>query len=101
MNCVDIEKARTEEIRWVVLLALNAARPVGTTEIIIRRAIDPVVPGITDLEIRKELDYLNSRQLIDLEKDRPAWFAKLNNHGIDFVEYTVPARPGIARPAKW
>lgn len=101
MNSVDIEKARVEELRWVVLMALNAARPVGTSEIIIQRAIEPVVPGVTYHEIRRELDYLTQRELIHLEKDRPVWFAKLNNHGIDFVEYTVPASPGIARPQKW
>lgn len=101
MNSVDIATAQREELRWLILLALNAARPVGTSEVIVRRAIDPVVPGVTDLDIRRELDYLADRELIELECDRPVWFAKINRHGIDVVEYTVACHPGIARPAKW
>jgi hypothetical protein len=98
---MDLSKARCEELRWLILLALNAARPVGTSEVIIRRAIDPVVPGVTDYEIRRELDYLAARKLIELERDRAVWFSKINRNGIDVVEYTVSCDPGIARPAKW
>jgi hypothetical protein len=98
---MDLAKARCEELRWLILLALNAARPMGTSEVIIRRAIDPVVPGVTDLEIRRELDYLANRKLIELEYDRPVWFAKINRNGIDVVEYTVSCDPGIARPKGW
>jgi hypothetical protein len=101
MNSLDITKARHEELRWLILMALNAARPMGTSEVIVRRAIDPVVPGVTDLEIRRELDYLAERTLAEVERDRAVWFAKINNHGIDIVEYTVACHPGIARPAKW
>ena len=98
---MDIAKARHEELRWLILLALNAARPVGTSEVIVRRAIDPVIPGVTDLEIRCQLDYLAERNLVEMERDRPVWFAKINSHGIDIVEYTVVCHPGIARPANW
>lgn len=101
MKLMDMAKAQCEELRWLILLALNAARPVGTTEVIIRHAIDPVVPGVTDLQIRCELDYLAERKLIIVERDRPVWFAKINRYGIDVVEYTVSCDPGIARPAKW
>lgn len=58
------------------------------------------VSGLTELEIRREMDYLEERNLIGLER-KQAWFAKINNHGIDFVEYTIDAYPGIARPKKW
>lgn len=101
MNTVDMEKARKEELRWLILMALNAARPIGTTETIIRRAVESEIPDLTDHEIRCELDYLKERDLIELDTKRPAWFAKLNRYGIDVVEYTVDCHPGIARPAKW
>jgi hypothetical protein len=100
-NSMDITKARHEELRWLILLALNAARPMGTSEVIIRRAIEPVIPGVTDLEIRREVDYLVERKLAEVERDRAVWFVKINNHGVDLVEYTLPCLPGIARPAKW
>ena len=101
MDSLDMAKAQSEELRWLILTALNAARPMGTSEAIIRRAIDAIVPGVTDLEIRRELDYLSVRRLIDLECDRPVWFGKINRNGIDVYEYTVPCDPGIARPKKW
>jgi len=99
---VDLEKARREELRWLILRALYAARPIGTTESIIKNAIEPVVLDITLIEIRRELDYLEERELVSVtRRDRPVWAAKINNHGVDLVEYTVPCRPGIARPEKW
>ena len=101
MNSVDLATAQREELRWLILLALNAARPVGTSEVIVRRALDPVVPGVTDLEIRREMDYLAERDLVNIERNRPVWFAKINRHGIDIVDYTVACHAGIARPAKW
>jgi hypothetical protein len=101
MTLMDMEKARREELRWLILRALYAAQPVGTSEIIIRTAVDSIIPGVTELEARNQLDYLTERKLISVEKNRPVWFAKINNHGIDFVEYSVECYPGIARPKKW
>lgn len=97
----NMEKARREELRWVILRALYAAQEIGTSEIIVRSAIEGVIPDVTDVEIRRGLDYLEERKLVVVERNRPCWFSKINNHGIDFVEYTVDAYPGIARPAKW
>jgi hypothetical protein len=97
---VDMERARREEMRWYVLVALNSAQPMGTSEVIVHNAIQPIIPDATELELRKALDYLEERKLISIEKKR-IWFAKINNHGIDVVEYAVECHPGIARPAKW
>jgi len=99
---IDMEKARRWEMRWMILTALYAAQPVGTTEAILLQAMESVVPGLTMLEIRRELDYLAERDLVTVSaQDMPIWFAKINRHGIDIVEYTVPCHPGIARPKKW
>jgi hypothetical protein len=68
---------------------------------IIRTVVDPIIRGVTELEIRNQLDYLAERKLIKIEKNQPVWFAKINRDGIDIVEYTVMCDPGIARPAKW
>lgn len=96
-----MEKARREESRWLILRALYAAQPIGTTETIIHTAIESSVPGITEHEIRNQLDYLAERKLVTVEKNRPVWFAKINRHGIDVIEYTVDCDPGIARPKPW
>jgi len=76
---------------------------IRTTETIIKNAIEPVMLDITLLEIRRELDYLEDRELLAVERSRvvPVWSAKINRLGVDLVEYTVPCDPGIARPEKW
>jgi hypothetical protein len=101
MNTLDMEKARREELRWLILRALYAAQPIGTTEIIIHTAIESSVPGTTEHEIRNQLDYLAERNLITVEKNRPFWFGKIKRYGIDVVEYTLECDPGIARPKPW
>lgn len=97
----DMEKVRREEMRWLILRALYAAQPIGTSEVIIRAAFEQIIPDATEMEIRRELDYLRERKLITVEKDRQVWFAKINRYGVDLVEYTVPCDPGITRPKKW
>jgi len=101
-HIIDMERARREEIRWMILRALYAAQPIGTTEIIVMAAIVPVCPDVTINEIRRELDYLAERDLVTVSNTHmPVWFAKINRHGIDLVEYTVPCMPGITRPKMW
>lgn len=97
---IDMEKARREELRWLILRALYAARPIGTTETILKNAIEPVMLDITQMEIRRELDYLSDRELLTVHMS-PIWSAKINRYGVDVVEYTVTCDPGIARPEKW
>jgi hypothetical protein len=98
---MDMERARREEMRWNILRALYAAQPMGTSEAIIKTALIEIVPDVTILDIRRELDYLSERSLVEIEKNRPVWFAKINWHGIDCVEYTTDCFPGIARPERW
>lgn len=94
---VDIEKARREELRWILLRTLDVARPVGLNEAIIMSAVVDLIPDITLQEVRRELDYLESRELVELERNR-VWFAKLTRVGTDIVDYTIDCHPGIARP---
>jgi hypothetical protein len=99
---IDTEKARRENIRWYLLLTLNSARPLGTSEAVILTTVQGIVPDVTPREIRNELDYLHHRDLIVLERrDTPVWHAELSRMGIDVVEYTVTCDPGIARPQKY
>ncbi len=96
---IDLERARREELRWLILLALNAARPMGTSEAVIKNAIEPVILDITQHDVRTELDYLDERGLIHVTgKDGIVWHGKINRYGIDVVEYSVECDPGIKRP---
>jgi len=102
MNKVDLKKIEREQARWLILDTLNSARPVGANEEIILGAINAVPLPMTLIELRRELDYLEERGLIEIAgRDRPVWFAKLTRYGVDIVQYTIGVDPGIARPSKW
>jgi hypothetical protein len=102
-NAPDLNKARRENLRWMILQCLNSAQPIGASETLIHSAVTPLIPDLTDLELRQALDYLQERHLIDIvgRGTQPFWFCKLGRHGIDVTEYTVDCEPGIARPAKY
>ena len=99
---IDPAKIRRESIRWMILLTLNNARPIGAWEELIQSTIQAVYTDITPMELRRELEYLHARRLMDLKKD-PAgrWEAQLTRYGTDVAEYTVECDPGIARPQKY
>lgn len=89
-------------MRWLIILTLNNARPIGAYEELVLATVQGMFPDATALEVRRELDYLADRGLVDLRKE-PAgrWFADLTRLGVDLAEYTVDCDPGIARPPKY
>jgi hypothetical protein len=98
----DLHKLRREDIRWQILLTLNNARPIGAYEQIVLTVVRASYPDATQIEVRRELDYLQGRELVDIER-RPdgRWFCDLTRTGIDVAEYTVSVEPGIGRPEKY
>jgi hypothetical protein len=97
----DMDKARRETNRWLILQCLNCSRPLGAGEALMLSALTDTV-DITQRELRLELDYLEGRKLLETTgRDSHQWYAKLTRHGIDVVEYTVAVEPGIARPKKY
>lgn len=102
-HSVDLDKARREHLRWLILQALNSARPVGASERVVHMAIRPMIPDLTERELRVNLDYLAERDLILItgRETQPEWFCKLDRFGVDVVEYTVDCDAGIARPKKY
>lgn len=98
---IDPAKTRREFLRWVLMLGLYNAKPVGAWEEVLVSIAQGVYPDATKHEIRVALDYLSDRELIELDKKPDGrWFADLTRHGTDIVEYTVVVDPGIARPEK-
>lgn len=102
MNDVDLERAHRETVRWRILKTLDAGRPLPVSETVILRTLEDTHNRVTPHSLRRELDYLATRELIALSgRDGPIWSAQLTRAGIDIVDYTVDCQPGIARPAKW
>ena len=60
---IDHSKVRRESLRWLILLTLNNARPMGAQEGPILSVAQSVYPDATQLEVRRELDYLHGREL--------------------------------------
>lgn len=102
MQNIDTARLRREALRWLILLTLNNARPLGAMESLVLTVAQSEYPDATQLELRRELDYLHDRQLLKVDR-RPdgRWHAELTRHGVDVAEYTVDCEPGIARPARY
>ena len=97
------EKARREELRWVVLRALSASGHVGLSESMLLRIVTSAdgMEKVFQMEIRHELNYLEDRELVRTERDRPVWFARITADGTDVVDYTMVNCPkGIGRPPR-
>ena len=102
MQTIDTARARREALRWLILLTLNNARPIGAFEGPVLSVAQSEYPDATPLELRRELDYLYDRHLVTLDKQPSGrWHAELTRIGVDLAEYTIPCEPGIARPAKY
>lgn len=99
---IDQAKVRRETLRWYLILALYNARPEEVVEDIIQATMRSIYPDVTPLEVRRELDYLADRELVQLRKEPSGrWWGDLSRVGVDIAEYTVECDPGIARPAKY
>ena len=102
MNNIDVARIRRESLRWLILLTLNNARPIGAFEGLVLSVAQAEYPDATAHELRRELDYLAGRELVRLDKQPSGrWWAELTRFGVDIAEYTVDCEPGIARPAKY
>jgi hypothetical protein len=99
---IDQAKVRRESLRWLILLTLNNARPIGAFEGPVLSVAQSEYPDASPLELRREMDYLADRELVKLDKQPSGkWFAELTRFGVDIAEYTIECDPGIARPAKY
>jgi DNA-binding transcriptional ArsR family regulator len=101
MHEIDLERAQRESVRWTILRALDAGRPLSVSEALLSRTLNDASLHVTPSQLRRELDYLADAGLIDLVRERPVWSADLTTRGVDVVEYTIAAPPGINRPPQY
>ncbi|HLW69386.1 MAG TPA: hypothetical protein VKS22_02070 [Candidatus Binataceae bacterium] len=101
-RAMDMGQRQREEARWRILRILDAGRPIGVGEEIILRVLDDLRLGLGPAGVRRELDYLSDLKLAEVgQEDDGSWYAKLTADGVDLVEYTAPAPPGVARPKRY
>lgn len=99
---IDTAKVRRESMRWYILITLNTSRPVDPHEAVVLSTIQGMYADATALELRRELDYLADRKMVEVAKSPSGpWSAGITALGVDIVEYSVDCRAGIARPAKY
>ena len=96
---IALQKIRREAIRWHLLAAINVSRPQGMYTGGLLPIIQSVYPESTEHELKRELDYLEERELVKIHRDpMERWMVELTRWGVDVVEYTVECDPGVARP---
>lgn len=101
LDRAQADRDRREFMRWILLLAANINRPTHSTLRFLVGVVRGEYANATELEVRRELDYLASRSLIKVEVDTLGQVsADLTRDGIDVAEYTVVVEPGIQRPPK-
>lgn len=96
-----IDERMLPSARWAILRTLKVGGHLGATETMIREALIADYLGITSRWIRDQLAYLESRELVTIERSEiAAWRATLARHGSDIVDYQVECLPGIRRPLR-
>ena len=99
---IDLLKSRRESMRWHIMNALDKARPIGALDVLLLDVMRSIYPDTTANEIYQQLDYLEQRQLVKVERQPVGnWHSCLTSLGVDVVEYTVDCHAGIARPVKY
>ena len=86
-------------LRWTILRTLMVGGHLGATDQMCLTVAFAEFIGVTQARVRTELDYLESRKLVEIERSEiRAWRAKLTRYGRDLVDYEVECEPGITRP---
>ena len=102
MSNVDIERNERELVRWRILRILHIGGPWPVNEGVIQASLEDGHFLISVTTLRKELDYLERKELIKVHKsDSAILAAQLTGNGTDVVEYSAACPTGIRRPAKW
>ena len=86
-------------LRWAILRTVMVGGYLGATDAMAVNVARAEYLGVTTQDVRNELDYLESRKLVTLERSEiEPWRVKLTRYGRDVVDYQVDVEPGIDRP---
>ena len=99
MTPQEATAARVAGMRWTILQAISYGTHLGATDAMILPAVLLRWLDASQLELRREIDYLETRGLVTTERNEiHPWRCRLTRYGRDLVDYTVDCDPGIARP---
>ena len=89
--------------KWCVyriLKILDTGRPLPVGEGLIAEILTDVDLEVTHRELRRALDYLQSKEYVEIvkPKDGTHWLCKLTAKAIDYLEDSDIVEQGIARP---
>ena len=95
----SLTQAHISGLRWTILRTLMIGGHIGATDQMCLDVARAEYIGVSSERIRTELDYLESRKLVTIERSQMrAWRAKLTRYGRDLVDYEVDCEVGITRP---
>lgn len=100
-NPATLAAATRGSLRWRLLVALNYGGGELVDEDVLATTIVDSGLGVTLSRVRRSVDYLERRGLVETQRGPDRWKARINRHGVDIVEYSVDCEPGIARPRAW
>ena len=101
MSASAIDERFFPGIRWAIIRTCRVGGHLGATETMIREVIVVDYLGADRTFIRDQLDYLQKRKLIELERSEvEPWRATLTRYGYDVADYQVDCEPGIRRPPR-
>jgi len=73
---IDLDLAKRESLRELILSLLDAARPVDLDEQFILTSLGDVPLEVTQAELRRELNHLEEHGLVELMRRESAWLAR-------------------------
>lgn len=89
---------KKEDMRWRLLSIAGYAGKTGVTDSIAMSPMRELFAGITRDELREALDYLEKKELIELDRAAVDWRYTLTAFGIDCFESNAEVPVGIRKP---
>lgn len=89
---------KKEDLRWRLLVMAHYAGVTGLSDSMALGPMHELFPFVTLKEIQDNLDYLEKKELIDLDKGAADWRYTLTGEGIDCVEGNAECPTGIRKP---
>lgn len=100
-HSLDLDRLRTEQVRWIILRALDAAAPIGASQDVLLHLLRAMYPDMDMPELCHELEHLALRGLAVIHRySVDQWIAETTEQGALVVGYCIPCPAGIGRPSQ-